>query len=272
MHTAVIIEPRAHSALPFVLQNACTALSADWHILVIHGRLNQAFVKEAIAALQQPERFSTLGLDVDNLTRVQYNALLTSAAFYRGISSEMILIFQTDTLILEPDLLELFMGYDYVGAPWKNGKVGNGGLSLRRRSKMIEVCERVRPHECLQDLLTLPLSDDCIPIREALSAMPPERQTEEMNEDVFFSFQRVVPLRIPPWEQARRFAVEEISPWLSIPPLPIFTTPLPTVSQFVGIHAPWKHISVTDMHRIVQNYPAVMQLMRLQLPESGAAP
>jgi hypothetical protein len=30
-----------------------------------------------------------------------------------------------------------------VGAPWKNGKIGNGGLSLRRKSKMIEIIENV---------------------------------------------------------------------------------------------------------------------------------
>ena len=31
--------------------------------------------------------------------------------------------------------------YDYVGAPWKhrNNEIGNGGLSLRRKSKMLEL-------------------------------------------------------------------------------------------------------------------------------------
>jgi hypothetical protein len=30
--------------------------------------------------------------------------------------------------------------YDYVGAPWvSDNKVGNGGLSLRKKSKMIEI-------------------------------------------------------------------------------------------------------------------------------------
>lgn len=267
MHTAVIIEPRAHPALSFVLQNACT-LPPTWSILVIHGRNNLAAVQEAIASTGNPQRFlSPIGLDVDNLTRVQYNALLTSAAFYRGIPTEMILIFQTDTLFLEPALLDSFMGYDYVGAPWKNGKVGNGGLSLRRRSKMIEVCERVRPHECLQDLLTLPVIEECTHIKNILVAMTPEEQTQEMNEDVFFSFQRMVPLHIPTWEQARTFAVEEISPWLAEPPFDSLSTtrPLPPVPYFFGLHAPWKHLSVEDTHRIVLNYPAFMELMRRQI-------
>jgi hypothetical protein len=267
MHTAVIIEPRAHPALPFVLQNACT-LPPTWSILVIHGRGNLAAVQAAIDATGAPQRFlAPIGLGVDNLTRVQYNALLTSAAFYRGLPTEMILIFQTDTLFVEPALLDAFMDFDYVGAPWKNGKVGNGGLSLRRRSKMIEICERIRPHECLQDLLSLPILEECTDIKNALAAMTPEQQTEEMNEDIFFSFQRAVPIRIPTWEQARTFSVEEISPWLTAPPFEGLTGPgpLPPVPYFFGLHAPWKHLTVEDTHRIVLNYPGLMELMRRQI-------
>ena len=251
MYTAVIIEPRAHPALPFVLYHTSTVLPATWRILVIHGTANRDVVKEAIEGIDSTRFLPPLELATENLTRVQYNALLTSAAFYRGIPTEMLLIFQTDTLILEPDLLDTFMGYDYVGAPWKNGKVGNGGLSLRRRSKMIEVCERVRPHECLRTLLSMPLEPACESIRASLAALPPHRQTEEMNEDVFFAFQTVVPLRIPSWEHARSFAVEEISPWHHSP------------TRFAGIHAPWKHLPIEHLHRIIEEYPAVMQLIRL---------
>ena len=36
------------------------------------------------------------------------------------------------------------MEYDYVGAPWTNGEVGNGGLSLRRKSKMLEIIDKIQ--------------------------------------------------------------------------------------------------------------------------------
>ena len=45
------------------------------------------------------------------------------------------------------DNIEDFLHYDYVGAPWNKSQndthncVGNGGLSLRTVSKMIEICE-----------------------------------------------------------------------------------------------------------------------------------
>jgi hypothetical protein len=64
----------------------------------------------------------------------------------------MFLIFQTDTIILNRDKIYDFMNYDYVGAPfnrnlkWRKSlpntdfyDVGNGGLSLRRKSKMLEI-------------------------------------------------------------------------------------------------------------------------------------
>ena len=56
----------------------------------------------------------------------------------------MFLIFQTDSIILPKNklLINDFLQYDYVGAPWvSNNKVGNGGLSLRRKSKMLEIIQ-----------------------------------------------------------------------------------------------------------------------------------
>jgi hypothetical protein len=44
-----------------------------------------------------------------------------------------------------PYVIEDFIGYDYIGAPWHDkptSKGGNGGLSLRRVRSMIDVCRR----------------------------------------------------------------------------------------------------------------------------------
>lgn len=74
-----------------------------------------------------------------------YNRLLLSESFYaRFTDYEYILICQPDTYIFRDELVEWCKkGYDYIGAPlfgefWDEksylmkGKVGNGGLSLRR--------------------------------------------------------------------------------------------------------------------------------------------
>jgi hypothetical protein len=216
MYTAVIVEPRKHPALSFVLQNVATHLSSDWKILVFHGKDNNEYVRTIIGKMKDPLRFlPPIQLDIDNLSMEQYNAVLMSQAFYRCIPTETLLIFQTDTMILEPTQLQEFLSYDYVGAPWKTGHVGNGGFSLRKKSKMITVITTVNPFH--------------------------------VNEDVYFSMQKIVPLKKPAFEDAQRFSVETV-----FHPSPF------------GIHAPWKNLSFEEMDQLVVRYPAIQELIRLQ--------
>ena len=97
----------------------------------------------------------------------------------------MFLIFQTDSISFEINkhLINNFLHYDYVGAPWDhhplNGQtVGNGGLSLRKKSKMLEIMDK-----------------------EGINNLP---------EDVYFSCTNKVPLFKPSTEEAKLFSVEEL--------------------------------------------------------------
>ena len=143
-YTAVIVEPRKHAAMPLVVKNFLTHLPAtEWNILVMHGKSNKTFVEEKVLVMD-PLRIRLYELpSCENLTIRDYNCLLSSPEFYEIIPTEIMLIFQTDTLIVNPcRLCEIIRDfeerYDYVGAPWKDGAVGNGGLSLRKKSKMLE--------------------------------------------------------------------------------------------------------------------------------------
>ena len=177
--TAVIVEPRKHPALAFVLKNMASLLPDGWKILIFHGNTNGEFVQDIINEMENPSRFLTpISFDVDNLSIAQYNAILMSSAFYKCIPTETMLIFQTDTMILEPTYLKAFLSYDYVGAPWKSGEVGNGGLSVRKKTKMIAVTQTVLP---------------C-----------------EVNEDVYFAMQQSVPLSKPSFQEAQKFSVETV--------------------------------------------------------------
>ena len=80
---------------------------------------------------------------------VTYSDLLESYTFWSRFSTyEYILIYQTDCFLIE-DKIEKWasLGYDYIGAPivstnarWKNPPcVGNGGLSLRKASKFLDM-------------------------------------------------------------------------------------------------------------------------------------
>jgi hypothetical protein len=143
LYTAVIIEPRKHKALRYVLNNFCTNLSNEWQFIIFHGNLNKDFVQEIIDEDLQnyKHKIKLINLNVDNLEISDYNKLLKSLEFYDNIPTETFLIFQTDTAICSKNKEKIndFLDYDYVGAPWRDNKIGNGGLSLRKKSKMIEI-------------------------------------------------------------------------------------------------------------------------------------
>jgi hypothetical protein len=183
-YTAVIIEPREHKALSFVLNNFLTNLSEDWGIMIFHGRKNKQFIENILS--NELSHFKhriirLVQLEVDNLTISQYNTICKNSNFYKCIDTEIILIFQTDTIILDKnkDQINNFLEYDYVGAPWRDGNVGNGGLSLRRKSKMIEICENV------------------------------DSKLFE-NEDLYFSYQSKIYLKKPTFHEAKTFSVETV--------------------------------------------------------------
>jgi Protein of unknown function (DUF5672) len=82
--------------------------------------------------------------------RFGYNRLLLTEEFYRAFEEyEYILIYQLDCLVFADNLEEWCgKGWDYVGAPWLVDTedptrgfslVGNGGLSLRRVQRALEV-------------------------------------------------------------------------------------------------------------------------------------
>lgn len=196
MYTAVIVEPRKHAALAHVLKNFLENLSDEWNIILYHGTQNVEYVN-AILATIGTSRISLRNLGVANLTIPDYNRLMTSPAFYVTLPTETILVFQTDTLIFpkHKDLINKFLEYHYVGAPWPRkspASLGNGGLSLRKKSKMLEII-----------------------------AKNPYRG---QPEDVYFSIPRNVTLYTPSHEEAMQFSVENIfsnvsfgghQPWLS---------------------------------------------------------
>jgi hypothetical protein len=147
-YTVVIIEPRRtkQKALEFVIRNALI-LPAEWSILFFYGTGNRDSVEKFIGTLKAEEkaRITLKPLGTANLTEKEYNHLMMSRTILDQIPTEIFLVMQTDSLICREglQLLPEFMKYDYVGAPWKGHNiVGNGGFSLRRKAKMLEVLEK----------------------------------------------------------------------------------------------------------------------------------
>jgi hypothetical protein len=205
MHTAIIVEPRKHRALSFVLNNVLINLSDDWNVIVCHGTVNKEFVDDILNTdlKNYKSRVSLIDLGVENLTRAEYNELIASKKFYDFVPTEMLLVFQTDSMIFAKNkhFIDEFMEFDYVGAPWcgdikpPNATVGNGGFSLRRKSKMLEIIEKV------------PYPGD--------------------NEDLYFSNaanHALIDFKKPSFDHAKRFSIEHVFSEASF-----------------GCHQPWNH-------------------------------
>ena len=184
-YTAVIVEPRQHKALEFVLHNVLTNLSREWNVVLMHGNKNAEYVDNILtkhALLEHRNRIQLVNLNVDNLTMPEYNTLLTSTSFYEKIPTETFLVFQTDSMICPKDkkLIDNYLNYDYVGAPWAhhNQEVGNGGFSLRKKSK------------ALQKIKNCPYNGE--------------------NEDLYFSSDKCEGLLKPNFNKAKLFSNESI--------------------------------------------------------------
>ena len=153
MYTVVLIEPRKHKALNYVIRNALDNLDERWNLLIFHGTKNKEYLDKIVEALtdEQQKRITFRALGVDNLDYEPYCRLLTSPSFYRELPTEILLFIQTDSMIIPRNKNNIyhFLEYNYVGAPWSGGAyspessdgVGNGGFSLRRRGAMISLLE-----------------------------------------------------------------------------------------------------------------------------------
>ena len=112
--------------------------------LVIPDNIPQDYYKN----LSKDLKIETIGNEWLS-TYTNYNILVCCSLLYHKFKNyDYILVYQTDCWIYE-DRLDYFvsLGYDYYGAPWPhhNDTVGNGGFSLRKVSKMIEITEKYPP-------------------------------------------------------------------------------------------------------------------------------
>jgi hypothetical protein len=208
MYTAVMVEPRKHAAMEFVLKNFLENLDTRWNFMLFHGTTNKEWLDAIISKFPgDTQRIKLVSLGIPSMDIHGYNKLIATTDFIEQIPTETFLIFQTDTMISPAgkDLVYDFINYDYVGAPWPRSvlrescNVGNGGFSLRKKSKMLEIIKsRTYPFQC--------------------------------PEDLFYCINHTVPLYKPTWEQAKLFSIESIySP------------------RTFGLHKAWKYIPIEDL-------------------------
>jgi hypothetical protein len=235
-HTAIIIEPRRHKALNFVLNNILECLSEEWKIVFFHGVNNVEYSKKIVDNLNQlyNSRVNLVNLNVDNLNQKTYSKLLaTKSIIYDYIDTEYFLVFQTDSMIIKANshLINHFLekNYDYVGAPWlicdyqptkSRDFIGNGGFSLRKTKTMLKIIKNN-----LWD------------------------ENYEWQEDLFFSkkYNDIYYIK-PNYESAKLFCVDEIFSPVTM-----------------ACHNFWRH---SHFHMFCELYPECKILYELQDEEN----
>jgi hypothetical protein len=140
---AVIVEPRIDENIETIIKTVMYYLedsSKKWGLQIFHGTKN---IEQILSITKNWDNVSLMNLGTDNLTKREYNDMMMTTDFWNKVKGKKILSFQNDSILIKGGI-DKFLKYDYIGAPWIKPKegyfVGNGGLSLRNKDKMIEIC------------------------------------------------------------------------------------------------------------------------------------
>ena len=197
----VLIEMRPFPHLEFTLRNMIAKLPNNWSHTVICGNLNYKFVKDMCSKISP--NINIIHINYDNLDPSSYSKVLSSEDFWNNLTGEKILIYQEDACIFKSNIND-FLKYDYIGAPWpldqndNKNLVGNGGFSLRSKSVMLKVIDKINIYSTQYSSHTLEY------IRHTQSYVPPE--------DVYFS-KNIIDHKlgnVAPHNIAQKFSVETI--------------------------------------------------------------
>lgn len=235
-YTAIIIEPRKHKALEFVLNNILDCLSDEWKIIFFHGINNSDYSKNISDKLNNlyNNRIQLVNLNVDNLNQKTYSKLLaTKTVIYDYINTEYFLVFQTDSIMFKQNshFINYFLNgnFDYVGSPWlicdyeptkQRDFIGNGGFSLRKTETMLKI---IQNH--IWD------------------------ENNEWHEDLYFSkkYDDIITMK-PNYDIAKYFCVDEIFSPITM-----------------ACHRAWCHTHFEELSKL---YPDILTLKNLQYEEN----
>ncbi|TPX67669.1 hypothetical protein SpCBS45565_g03657 [Spizellomyces sp. 'palustris'] len=148
---AVLVEQRPLSTMIPILLHYMATMADDWPFQVFHTKEN-AHLFETSAAIRRYIKMGKLQTtlmpeDIILKTQQDVSAFLTKRWLWEQFEAEHIFFFQLDAIICSNSDMTVddFLGYDWIGAPWPHFidvKGGNGGLSLRRRSRLLRCLDK----------------------------------------------------------------------------------------------------------------------------------
>jgi hypothetical protein len=154
----VFVERRCHPNFEFCLQNAvyfargyavhifCSQANLEFIERTCGNQLNNIHIHKVFQGIGTPEQ-----------GKLEYNRLLKEKHFWETLQEEHILTFETDCYLLRP-IPESIYTYDYIASKWGwvPQEPGGGGLSYRKRSMMLAICEKY--------------SVDCTPMQDCFAS------------------------------------------------------------------------------------------------------
>lgn len=163
---SIIIENRIVINFEQILKNHIYFLNKNnkdvkWGLQIFHSDGNENFIRNIVDGW---ENVVLTKLNIEDLDKKSHTELFKSLDFWESVEGETILNFQIDSLLLR-EIPESFLQYNFIGAPWskpKEGKfIGNGGLSIRKKSKTIEYLKTHKPEEGVwEDIFFVKYLDD----------------------------------------------------------------------------------------------------------------
>ena len=180
----LILDDRPNEILRFSVLNTLLMTNLNLPIKIYTTKKSLSDTKKLFSdVLDFTNLIEIRTLEIDSINIALYNSLLKSADFWSSLIAQKVLIFQTDTLLIEPLEFTIF-NYDYIGALFSIGKsrcisiphfnketsdqdgstwitqkynenissrllMGNGGLSIRNCEIMKKICsnETSNPNE-----------------------------------------------------------------------------------------------------------------------------
>lgn len=149
----VMIDNRHFSYWQPTLNSAIKYTSNDWGIeIFVSKKYDQfALVKKFLDSTGRRTRLNHYDMHFNKKHKHRsINSLLKQETFWETIEAESIFFIQPDGVVCRNGIDE-FLKYDYVGAPWSHrpdGLVqGNGGMSLRKRSFMLDCLKNYHKHD-----------------------------------------------------------------------------------------------------------------------------
>jgi hypothetical protein len=198
---AVFIDFRILPNIEFIIRNAILKLGSEWSYTIVCGRNNHKYISNIVNRIDKNIRI--IHLEYDNITQDEYSKMLTTQSFWNQLYGEKILIYQEDSLIFHNNIIP-FLKYDYIGAPFFKSCndtpncVGNGGLSLRTKYKMLEVIKNCNP--------------DNLVLNSSTQKYMEENKLINPPEDIYFSknMQELNIGDVADWDTALKFSSEQI--------------------------------------------------------------